>query len=111
MVPLITGLTKRLERYKIDMNYEPSKCILLFRGGKEVVMMYTANMETGGIFYTDANGRQMVERKRTGMRDYEPESRNYYPITTRIINNIVFITRALPHSLMNRLPNEKEGRN
>ena len=34
-------------------------------GGKEVVVVYSSNMETGGLFYTDANGRQTIERKRT----------------------------------------------
>eukprot|EP00092_Neocalanus_flemingeri_P041666 GFUD01045381.1.p1 GENE.GFUD01045381.1~~GFUD01045381.1.p1 ORF type:complete len:827 (+),score=232.40 GFUD01045381.1:107-2482(+) len=59
-------------------------------GGKEAVVVYSTNMETDGVFYTDANGRQTIQRKREiinkfdGLKDAELESSNYYPITTRL---------------------------
>jgi len=59
-------------------------------GGKEVVVAYSSGLDTEELFYTDANGRQMVERKRSlynnfdNKRSLEPESSNYYPVTSRI---------------------------
>lgn len=60
--------------------------------GKEVVVRYRAmKMNTAGKFYTDSNGREMVERCRnkrskdvctacTKTLKYEPVSSNYYPV-------------------------------
>ena len=51
-------------------------------GGKEVVMVYTTDLDTRE-FHTDSNGRQMI--KRIYNEDTaEPEAGNYYPVTTRI---------------------------
>ena len=33
------------------------------KSGKEVVTRYDANLPTAGVFYTDANGREIQERK------------------------------------------------
>jgi lysosomal alpha-mannosidase len=54
--------------------------------GREVVMSYETNLVTNGLFYTDANGRQMILRGKD-RRDYpfhqsEPVSGNYYPINS-----------------------------
>ncbi|XP_066593863.1 lysosomal alpha-mannosidase isoform X1 [Prorops nasuta] len=57
--------------------------------GKEIVTKYSSNLSTGGYFYTDSNGREMLQRK----RDYRPTwqvrlqeqiSGNYYPVTAKI---------------------------
>jgi lysosomal alpha-mannosidase len=57
--------------------------------GKEIITRYSTGWATEGIFYTDSNGRETLQRK----RDYrptweveisEPVSANYYPITTHI---------------------------
>ena len=57
--------------------------------GKEIIMRYDTDIQSNGIFYTDANGREVLERK----RDYrptwnytvvEPVAGNYYPINSRI---------------------------
>ncbi|GAB6018759.1 mannosidase alpha class, variant 3 [Chamberlinius hualienensis] len=57
--------------------------------GKEIITLYTTDFENEGIFYTDANGRQIIQR----IRDYRPSwnlslaeniSGNYYPINSRI---------------------------
>ena len=53
-------------------------------GGREVVVVLTTDINnTGGQFYTDANGRQMM--RRVLRRDTaEPIAANYYPVTSRL---------------------------
>ncbi|XP_057312440.1 lysosomal alpha-mannosidase-like isoform X2 [Hydractinia symbiolongicarpus] len=57
--------------------------------GKEIITRFDTNIESGGLFYTDANGREMKERKRDYRATWklnitEPVSENYYPINSRI---------------------------
>ncbi|KAE9549642.1 hypothetical protein FO519_007149 [Halicephalobus sp. NKZ332] len=58
--------------------------------GKEVISRYAVkSIKNAGYFYTDSNGRQMIERIRNQAPYYEfektePISGNYYPIPTRI---------------------------
>lgn len=60
--------------------------------GKEIITNFETNIESGSIFYTDANGREMKERKRNHRETWnlnmtEPISQNYYPINSRISIN------------------------
>jgi lysosomal alpha-mannosidase len=57
--------------------------------GKEIILRYDTDIQSQGKFYTDANGREVLERT----RDYrptwnytvnEPVSGNYYPVNSRI---------------------------
>ncbi len=57
--------------------------------GKEIIMRYDTDIESAAAFYTDANGREVLQR----IRDYrptwnytvtEPVSGNYYPVNSRI---------------------------
>ncbi len=57
--------------------------------GKEIIIRYDTDIQSQLKYYTDANGREVLERK----RDYrptwnytvdEPVSGNYYPINSRI---------------------------
>ncbi len=57
--------------------------------GKEIIMRYDTDIQSNKIFYTDANGRQVLQRQ----RDYRPSynytvyenvSGNYYPVVSRI---------------------------
>ncbi len=57
--------------------------------GKEVILRYDTDIQSQAKFYSDANGREVLER----IRDYrptwnytivEPVSGNYYPINSRI---------------------------
>jgi len=62
--------------------------------GKEFISRWRVDdtFTQGGLFYTDANGRQMMERRRDYRPSYdllnatieEPVSSNYYPINTAI---------------------------
>ncbi len=57
--------------------------------GKEVIIRYNTDIASASKYYTDANGREVLER----IRDYRPTwkytvvenvSGNYYPINSRI---------------------------
>ncbi|XP_046584534.1 lysosomal alpha-mannosidase-like isoform X4 [Haliotis rubra] len=57
--------------------------------GKEVITRYTTNLATQGRFFTDANGREVLERQRNHRDTWdlnvtEPVSQNYYPVNSRI---------------------------
>ena len=57
--------------------------------GKEVILRYDTNIQSAGKFYTDANGRELLERTRNSRPTWsytvtEPVSGNYYPVNSRI---------------------------
>jgi len=57
--------------------------------GKEVISRFDSNLTTNGVFYTDANGRQVLKRVRNYRPTWnytitEPTSGNYYPVNSRI---------------------------
>jgi lysosomal alpha-mannosidase len=52
-------------------------------------MRYDTNIQSNELFYTDANGREVLERKRNYRSSYnytvyENVSGNYYPVASRI---------------------------
>ena len=63
--------------------------------GKEVVFRYDSEtISSSGKFWTDSNGRQMIQRLRDQRKsfeftltdvDEEPTASNYYPVTTGIL--------------------------
>ena len=57
--------------------------------GKEVISRFNTNLTTNSVFYTDANGRQLLKRVRNWRPTWnltvtEPVSGNYYPVNSRI---------------------------
>ncbi|XP_063225355.1 lysosomal alpha-mannosidase-like [Bacillus rossius redtenbacheri] len=57
--------------------------------GKEVISRFTTDLDSKGVFYTDANGREMQKRQRNSRPTWawnisEPVAGNYYPVTSRI---------------------------
>lgn len=57
--------------------------------GKEIVSRFYTVMKTDGVFFTDSNGREMIQRKRNYRETWklnlkEPVAGNYYPVTTKI---------------------------
>lgn len=57
--------------------------------GKEVILRYDTDIQSQGKFYTDANGRELLERTRDSRPTWaytvtEPVSGNYYPVNSRI---------------------------
>lgn len=60
--------------------------------GKEIISKFSSSIESAGTFYTDSNGRDMLERRRFHREDFQAKyieavSSNYYPITTNIALN------------------------
>ncbi|XP_067010796.2 lysosomal alpha-mannosidase isoform X2 [Anabrus simplex] len=58
--------------------------------GKEVISRFSSDLATDGVFYTDANGREMMKRRLNYRPTWEvqleePIAGNYYPVTTRIM--------------------------
>ena len=61
------------------------------RWGKEVIVKYKTDIGSHGLFYTDANGREMVQREYNvrgpsypTLKVSEPVAGNYYPINSMI---------------------------
>ncbi|XP_035261901.1 lysosomal alpha-mannosidase [Anguilla anguilla] len=57
--------------------------------GKEVITRLDTNINSSGLFYTDSNGREVLERRRDFrptwvLKQTEPIAGNYYPINSRI---------------------------
>ncbi|KAM8972508.1 lysosomal alpha-mannosidase [Pelodytes ibericus] len=57
--------------------------------GKEVISRFDTKLQTEGVFYTDANGRQILQRRRDNRKTWkleqtEPVAGNYYPVNSRI---------------------------
>ncbi|KFO79729.1 Lysosomal alpha-mannosidase, partial [Cuculus canorus] len=57
--------------------------------GKEIISRFKTPLRTGALFYTDSNGRQILERRRNyrptwNLNQTEPVAGNYYPVNTRI---------------------------
>ncbi|XP_039626448.1 lysosomal alpha-mannosidase [Polypterus senegalus] len=57
--------------------------------GKEIISRFDTKLETNGFFYTDANGREVLERRRDyrktwPLKQTEPIAGNYYPVNSRI---------------------------
>ncbi len=57
--------------------------------GKEIILRYDTDIQSQEKFYTDANGREVLERRRNYRPTWnytvvEPVSGNYYPINSRI---------------------------
>lgn len=57
--------------------------------GKEIILRYDTNIDSQSKYYTDANGREVLERVRNYRPTFnytitEPISGNYYPVNSRI---------------------------
>jgi len=57
--------------------------------GKEIIIRYSSHIKSQSKYYTDANGREVLERTRNHRPSWpyvvdEPISGNYYPINSRI---------------------------
>ncbi|PSN38683.1 hypothetical protein C0J52_08901 [Blattella germanica] len=56
----------------------------------ETVSVFTTNLATNSVFYTDSNGRELLERHRDSRPTWdvtltEKVSGNYYPVTSRVL--------------------------
>lgn len=58
--------------------------------GKEIITRFDTDIKSNELFYTDANGREMQERKRNyrptwKLNNTEPVAENYYPVNSRML--------------------------
>ncbi|XP_076867010.1 lysosomal alpha-mannosidase [Brachyhypopomus gauderio] len=56
--------------------------------GKEVITRLDSNIGSSGLFYTDSNGREVLQRRKDyrptwNLKQSEPVAGNYYPINSR----------------------------
>ncbi|KAM4611334.1 lysosomal alpha-mannosidase [Polymixia lowei] len=56
--------------------------------GKEVITRLDTSIKSSGIFYTDSNGREVLQRKKDfrptwNLKQSEPIAGNYYPVNSR----------------------------
>lgn len=70
-------------KYSLVTNYFSDKI------GKEIIIKYSSNLKSDGVFYTDSNGREMLKRVKNyrptwNLELEEPISGNYYPVTSKI---------------------------
>ncbi|KAH1004273.1 hypothetical protein HUJ04_004052 [Dendroctonus ponderosae] len=79
-----------LTREDTFLQFDYSNQQVKHQHGRELISRFTTPLKSGSKFFTDSNGREMVER----VRNYRPtwdvtvnetESANYYPVTSRII--------------------------
>nr|XP_014342916.1 PREDICTED: lysosomal alpha-mannosidase [Latimeria chalumnae] len=59
------------------------------RWGKEIISRFKTPLQTNATFYTDANGREILQRRRDyratwKLEQTEPVAGNYYPVNSRI---------------------------
>lgn len=57
--------------------------------GNEVINKFATGIDTDDVFYTDANGREMIKRIRNYRETYnftreDTTTANYYPVTSKI---------------------------
>ncbi|GAB6018756.1 hypothetical protein CHUAL_000428 [Chamberlinius hualienensis] len=74
---------------KVEMEWMIGPIPILDDIGKEIVTYYSTDLATDGVFYTDSNGREVLQRIRNYRPTWnvnlaEPISGNYYPVNSRI---------------------------
>jgi len=62
--------------------------------GREVISRFTTDLMSQGVFYTDSNGRQILQRQKNFRPTWtldvnEPVSGNYYPVNSRIYIQVI----------------------
>lgn len=73
----------------VDVEYTVGPIAIADGIGKEVVNLLRTSISNNGTFYTDSNGREFLERKRSqrqtwNLEEFEPVAGNYYPVNAAI---------------------------
>ncbi|XP_069699539.1 lysosomal alpha-mannosidase-like [Periplaneta americana] len=92
------------EENNAELEWLIGPILLEYSNGKEVLSGYTSDLASHGTFYTDSNGRELLERKRDSrptpnIKILDHIAGNYYPVTSRIL--IKDETKGLELSLLN----------
>jgi alpha-mannosidase len=73
----------------VEIEYTVGPIPISFGRGKEIATQFWTPIESNGVFYTDSNGREFLQRKRNhrpswNLTVYEPVAGNYYPVNAAI---------------------------
>ncbi|XP_078216792.1 lysosomal alpha-mannosidase isoform X8 [Callithrix jacchus] len=84
-----TGLLMEIMNKNQQLRLPVRQAFFCDTWGKEVISCFDTPLETKGRFYTDSNGREILERRRDyrptwKLNQTEPTAGNYYPVNTRI---------------------------
>lgn len=87
-VSQVVRLYKNAPYAEFEYTVGPIKDAPIPKRGKEVISRFDTTLKTKGVFYTDANGREMQKRTRNfrptwKYNDTEPVAGNYYPVNSR----------------------------
>jgi lysosomal alpha-mannosidase len=102
---LVTRMWKGAKNLEVEWTAGP-----IMDEGKEVVLQYKTGLESGDMFYTDSNGREIQPRRRNYSPTWplnvtEPVAGNYYPITAAIyiaVSQLSIPAPVLPPMIMFR---------
>jgi hypothetical protein len=69
----------------VEIEYTVGPIPISFGRGKEIATQFWTPIKSDGVFYTDSNGREFLQRKRNhrpswNLTVYEPVAGNYYPV-------------------------------
>ena len=93
-IPTETGTVEQLNRAAANQQVQQPQWGWGGGGGvgREIVSVFESSIDSQKRFYTDTNGREMLERKKDfrptwSLQTTEPVSQNYYPLNARISIN------------------------
>jgi alpha-mannosidase len=69
----------------VEIEYTVGPIPISYGRGKEIASQFWTPIKSNGVFYTDSNGREFLQRKRNyrpswNLTVYEPVAGNYYPV-------------------------------
>jgi hypothetical protein len=69
----------------VEIEYTVGPIPISYGRGKEIATQFWTPIKSNGVFYTDSNGREFLQRKRNhrpswNLTVYEPVAGNYYPV-------------------------------
>jgi hypothetical protein len=69
----------------VEIEYTVGPIPINYGRGKEIATQFWTPIKSDGVFYTDSNGREFLQRKRDhrpswNLTVYEPVAGNYYPV-------------------------------
>jgi hypothetical protein len=84
--PWLRQVTRLIEgKPYVEIEYTVGPIPISHGRGKEIATQFWTPIKSDGVFYTDSNGREFLQRKRNhrpswNLTVYEPVAGNYYPV-------------------------------